>query len=127
MLNISIISENTAYRQTLVSVLKVRFPMTAITDAGGAKEVLNRDDHTAPDLVFVDIHRSDGKGVDLIRELRTRFPDMIIVGLADYEWPEYQTAVENAGADHFVPIENSTRNEVLSLLETSLRDKGFMK
>ncbi|MDP9497047.1 MAG: response regulator transcription factor [Actinomycetota bacterium] len=66
-----------------------------------------------PDVVVIDVNLPDGSGLDAVRRLRARHPDMGIVVLTMYDDDEHLLAALEAKASAFVP-KSSPTDEVLS-------------
>ncbi len=66
-----------------------------------------------PDVVVIDVNLPDGSGLDAVRRLRARHPDLGIVVLTMYDDDEHLLAALEAKASAFVP-KSSPTDEVLS-------------
>lgn len=54
------------------------------------------------DLAVVDLALARGNAIDLVRQLRTRFPDLKIIIVSAYDEPSVSRSVLDAGADGFL-------------------------
>lgn len=66
-----------------------------------------------PDVVVIDVNLPDGSGLDAVRRLRARHPDLGIVVLTMYDDDEHLLAALEAKASAFVP-KSAPTDEVLS-------------
>lgn len=121
-LNAMIVEDNLDFRQVLAAILKVSFPSLHITEVPDAETALERVEVTPPDLAFVDIGLPGMNGLELSRQLRRRFPDMVIIILTSHDTPEYRDAAAASKVDHFLPKGRSTQAEVLALVKSILAD-----
>jgi two-component system, response regulator YesN len=103
MKKILIVDDNTLFRKTLREGLHSRFPSLVILEAKDGEEALRTIPTFLPDLIFMDIHLSNGNGLELTRFIKGLYPDMKVVILTSYDLPEYQDAVFHYKADHYAP------------------------
>jgi DNA-binding NarL/FixJ family response regulator len=68
-------------------------------DKGGALEAA---EETKPDLAIVDISLKDGRGLDLIKDLKARFPKVLILVLSMHEESLYAERALRAGARGYI-------------------------
>ena len=123
MLNAVIVEDNKDFRQVLATILKVEFPNLRVLEAPDAERALKKVETTPPDLVFVDIRLPGMNGLELAKELRRRFRDVVIIILTSYDTPEYREAAMKSKVDHFLLKGSSTHGEVLNLVKSILANR----
>ena len=119
-----IVEDNDNFRQTLRSLLDSRFPSMTIEEAGEGGEALEKVHAFDPDLIFMDIKLPGESGLELSRRIRRFNPEVKIIILTSYDFPEYREAARNGGADHFISKGSSNAEEILALVETILSKKN---
>ena len=124
MLRILIIDPNIPFRESLGKIINDRFPRIEIQESAVADEGLRRLKTFAPHLIFVDIQLPDRNGLDLAKEIKTSFPEIIIAIFARYDSPEYQAAANDSGVEHLIPKDDWTGEDILALVESILLDDG---
>jgi DNA-binding NarL/FixJ family response regulator len=74
----------------------------------------------------VDLHLPGIDVLAYIRQIKQFNPDCIIIAFTQYDFPEYHTTVYQSGADHFIPKDTWTGEEMLKLVESivSTKDRG---
>ena len=122
MLRILIIDPNIPFRESLGKIINDRFPRIEIQAFAAADEGLRKLKTFAPHLIFVDIHLPDRNGLDLAKEIKTSFPEIIIAIFARYDSPEYQTAANDSGVEHLIPKDDWTGEDILALVESIFID-----
>ena len=122
MLRILIIDPNIPFRESLGKIITGRFPSMEIQESGTADEGLRRLKTFAPQLIFIDIHLPDSNGLDLAKEIKTSFPEIIIAIFARYDFPEYRAAADDSGVEHLIPKDDWTGGDILALVESILSD-----
>ncbi|HSB05861.1 MAG TPA: response regulator [Thermodesulfobacteriota bacterium] len=77
-------------------------------------ELLNKIDSFNRQIVFMDIRLPGENGLEITKNIKKNYPDIIIVILTSYDLPEYRQAGRESMADYFVPkdssIQDSQRN-----------------
>ena len=120
-----IVEDNVSFRQTLLEILAARFPFMSIEEAGDGEEALRRLGLFLPDLVFMDIKLPGENGLLLTQKIKAKYPDVVVIVLTSYDFPEYREAAFQYGANHFMVKGLSTNEEILALVESILEDSGF--
>lgn len=99
---ILIVDDNDAFRQTLKATLGLSFPTIAIDEAADAGEALQKVDAYPPDLIFMDIRLPGENGLELTKKIKATHPNIIILILTSYDFPEYREAAFQYEADRFL-------------------------
>lgn len=96
-----LVGDNSPFNNFLKHSLPHQFPDLEIVEA--IDESIARDliESFSPDLIFLDIHLTNGNPLQLAREVKSSTPEAIIIMLANYYIQEYKTMGENYGADFF--------------------------
>jgi DNA-binding NarL/FixJ family response regulator len=115
-----IIEDSTFFRQLLKETLRSRFPSMAIVEAMDAADAWQKFETHKPDLIFMDIKLPGENGLSLTKKIKARFPEVVIIVLTSYDLPEYREAASNIGADHFLSKGSTTKENILSLVESIL-------
>jgi len=105
-----IVEDNVAFRQMLKESLGSRFPTMEIEEAPDGKDLFNKIDSFHPKIVFMDIRLPGQNGLELTKEIKKNYPDIIIVIVTSYDLPEYRQAARESMADYFVPKGSSIRD-----------------
>ena len=123
--NTLIVEDNVSFRQTLLEILAARFPFVSIEEAGDGEEALQKIDLVVPDLIFMDIKLPGENGLHLTQKIKAKYPEVVIIVLTSYDFPEYREAAYRYGANHFIVKGSSTNEEILALVEAIIKDCGF--
>ncbi len=117
-----IIEDNATFRQTLKEILCIRFPLMVIEEAADREEALQKVDAIPPDLIFMDIKLPEGNGLELTKTIKANHSKIIIIILTNYDFPEYQQAAYQSGANYFFSKSSTSWEEILDLVESILVD-----
>jgi len=120
-----IVEDNTLFRQLLTDTLSTQFPYMVIEEAADGREALEKVDALLPDLVFMDIKLPDENGLELTNRVKTKYPQIIVVMLTNYDLPEYREAARQIGANYFIIKGSTTNEEIVTLTDSILSDLGF--
>ena len=120
-----IIEDNESFRHSLNDILSTRFPSMTITQAGDAKDALEKLGGQAPDLVLTDIKLPDGNGLSLTRSIKADHADTIVIVITAYDIPEYRYAAFQAGASYFIPKGSFAGDDILGLVETIVSSREY--
>jgi two-component system response regulator YesN len=120
-----IVEDNSLFRQTILDILSAQFPSMVLEEAADGKTALERIDDALPDLIFMDIKLSGENGLHLTEHIKRRHPEVVVVILTSYDWPEYREAAYKFGANYFIMKGSSSNKEIVELIESILGDLGF--
>lgn len=84
-----IIHSNTTYRVT-----------HSVNDG---KELLHLLNHITPTLILLDINMPKIDGIEAAKEIKARFPQILIICVSMYQDKNLYTTLKQAGADGFIP------------------------
>ena len=78
-----------------------------------------------PDVILMDINLPDKSGIDLCKEVKTKYPAIHILGLSSFNQQSFiQKMLEN-GASGYV-LKNATREELTEAIEAVMRGHIFL-
>jgi YesN/AraC family two-component response regulator len=118
-----IVEDSNFFRQLFRETLHSRFPSMDISEASNGQEALEKIETLHPDRIFMDIKLPGENGLELTKRIKTKFPDVTIVILSGYDYPEYREAARRYKADHFLSKGSSTKESILTLVRSILEDR----
>jgi two-component system response regulator PilR (NtrC family) len=100
-LRILVVDDEEVIRDVLESLLEREgWTVTAAENAGRALELFENDPH---DVVLLDLMLPDRSGLEVLREMRRRDPDAVIVIVTAYSSIEGAIQAMREGAFHYIP------------------------
>lgn len=120
-----IVDDNPIMRETIQKVLETSFPEFSIDHAGNGREALAQILHHLPDLVLMDIQMPGENGLQLTRKLKDLYPQMIIIVITNYDFPEYREAALKNGADAFILKSELKGKQLSAIVQSKLTGSGF--
>lgn len=125
MFNTLLVEDNVSYRQTLADVLLVHFPFIGVDEAGDGNEALSKVGYLRPDLIFMDIQLPGENGLDVTREIKRTYGDIVIVILTGSDLPEYRNQAFRNGADYFLSkADDRCLENILARVDVTLARKS---
>jgi DNA-binding NarL/FixJ family response regulator len=121
MLQVLIVEDNAAYRESLRSLLAERFPAIHIAEAADGEYGLRQALSLCYDLIFMDIRLPRGNGLDLTKAIKEVFPASMICVMSTHPMLEYREAAFRNGADHFMVKGETTEVQIVGVVESLLR------
>jgi DNA-binding NarL/FixJ family response regulator len=119
---IFIVDDHPAIREALASSINSKIDMHVLGESGTAQQALRQLKRYAPDVVVVDISLEDAHGLDLVEEIRSRFPDVRVVIFSMYEESVYAERAIRAGASGYVMKSEPTERVVEAIQSVSEGD-----
>ncbi len=114
-----IIEDSAFFRQMLREMLLSRFPSMGILETSNGKEAFEQIGSFRPDIAFMDIELPGENGLTLTKKIRALYPDVVVIILTGYDWPEYREAASRY-TRYFLSKGSSSRKEILALVESIL-------
>lgn len=120
-----IVEDNALFRKTMLDFLRDTFPSMVVSEAPDGKTALDLLENSPADLIFMDIKLPGENGLHLTEHIKKRFPNVFVVILTSYDWPEYREAAFKFGANYFIMKGSSSNREILDVVHAILDQLGF--
>ncbi|HMQ44508.1 MAG TPA: response regulator transcription factor [Mariniflexile sp.] len=78
-----------------------------------------------PDVILMDISLPDKNGIDLCKEVKTKYPETHIIGLSSFNQHSFIQKMLDNGASGYV-LKNATLEELLNAIEKVVHGKIFL-
>jgi len=96
-----------------------------VGEAGGVGEAVAGIAHHKPDVVLLDVHMPDGGGAEVLRQIRTKIPEVTFLALSVSDAAEDVINVIRAGARGYVTKTISSQELVKAVVRVSEGDAVF--
>jgi CheY-like chemotaxis protein len=113
---VMLVEDDDGFRRTVAILLTSRFPSIVIDEAGNATEAMEKVEGFLPNLILMDIKLPGQSGLELTRRIKTLHPNIHIVMLTSYDFPEYREVARASGAYRFLSKGSSTADEIQELV-----------
>lgn len=120
-----IVDDHAIVREGLSQLINHWGDLVVCGESGDAREAMELVQRLEPDLAIVDISLKDVDGLDLIRQLRARLPQLPILVLSMHSEKLYAERVLRAGARGYIMKEDPKEN-VLTAIRCVLRGEVYL-
>ena len=118
MKHVLIVDDSPSIRQRLIALLAESPRIRIVGEAGHSRQALDSMTRVQPDTVILDIRIPGDNGIELLKQIRARYPEMKVIMLTNFDYSIYRQQCRRLGADHFL---NKTL-EFEKILDTILDD-----
>jgi DNA-binding NarL/FixJ family response regulator len=123
--NVFLVEDHPIVREGVGRLIEKEPDMTICGEAENGTEALARIERVRPDVVLVDLSLENSSGLDLIQDLRLRWPKMPVLVLSMYDEMYYAERVLRAGAMGYVMKQEAPR-KIIQAIRTVLTGKLFV-
>jgi DNA-binding NarL/FixJ family response regulator len=123
--NVFLVEDHPIVREGVGRLIEKEPDMTICGEAENGTEALTRIERVRPDVVLVDLSLENSSGLDLIQDLRLRWPKMPVLVLSMYDEMYYAERVLRAGAMGYVMKQEAPR-KIIQAIRTVLTGKLFV-
>jgi two-component system, NarL family, nitrate/nitrite response regulator NarL len=115
-INALIADDHKLFRQGLIGLMETREDFVKVVgEAATGREALQLAERLQPDIVLMDIYMPDGDGLWATKEIRSRFPHILVVMLTSSESDEHLYQAVQAGASGYL-LKNLDATQLFDLL-----------
>ena len=101
-LRILLVDDHEVVRQGIKAMIDSQDDMVVVGEAATAEDGVRRVGYDDPDVVVLDVRLPDSSGVEVCREIRSRFPDVRVLMLTSFADEEALMSAILAGAAGYV-------------------------
>jgi two-component system response regulator DevR len=129
--HVFLLDDHEVVRRGLADVLEATGEFTVVGEAGTAEQALNRLHGLEVDIAVLDIRLPDGNGIEVCREIRSRFPDVRCLMLTSFSDDEALVDAAMAGA-HGYALKQLRGTEIIDAVRAvaagqTLLDEALVK
>jgi DNA-binding NarL/FixJ family response regulator len=122
---IMIVDDHPMIRERLSELIQRERDLVVCGEAEDCHTALTAIEQLKPDLVIVDLTLRDSHGMDLIKDLRVRHPDLKILVVSMHDESLHAERVVRAGARGYITKQEATK-KVLLAIRTVLEGKIYL-
>jgi DNA-binding NarL/FixJ family response regulator len=120
-----IAEDHTILRAGLKALLSTNPVFEVIGEADNGRDAIRRVVELKPDLVIMDLSMPGMNGMDALKEIKDRMPEVRALVLTVHSEEEYVLASLKAGANGYI-LKDATQNELLIGAERVLAGKTYL-
>lgn len=110
-----LVDDHPVVPERLALLLQHQPDLTVCGEATDTSQALERLARAKPDVVIVDISLPGRDGIELLREVRRRYPGVSVVIFSVHDLPTYADRALQAGADGYVCKTDRTANVLVAI------------
>lgn len=102
MIRVFLVDDHEIVRRGLADLIGSQPDLELVGEAGTVQQATGRVEATLPDVAVLDVRLPDGSGIDLCRDIRSRFPGVACLILTGYDDDSAASAAVLAGAAGYI-------------------------
>lgn len=123
--NIVLAEDHRLLREGLKALLQAEKDLMVIGEAENGLEAIRCVEKYAPDLILLDLSMPKMSGISVIKEIKSRFPEVRILALTIHESDQYVLEAFQSGADGYC-LKDASRDELLIAIKSVLNGKTYI-
>jgi DNA-binding NarL/FixJ family response regulator len=110
-----LVDDHPMMRQGIAQLINEQIDLEVCCEAGNAPDAMKFIECSQPDLAIVDVSLDGSSGLELIKDLRERHPDVLVLVLSMHEESVYAERMLSAGARGYI-MKNAGGGTVLAAI-----------
>ena len=116
MKQVLIVDDSEQIRERLATLLAESPKIRIVGQANDANEALKAVQSLRPDTVILDIRLQDSSGIEVLKQIKARYPQIQVIMLTNYDYAMYRQQCRQLGADHFLNKTREFEKIVISII-----------
>ncbi len=112
---ILVVDDHPIVRQGLAELLNREDDLMVCGQAEDAHQAMQAIKALKPDMIIVDISLKETSGVELIKDIKARYPSLSVLALSMHDESMYAERVLRAGAEGYIMKAEATENIVMAI------------
>ena len=125
MIRVLIADDHLVVREGLSAILETAEDMTPVGEAADGAEAVRLTGEFLPDVVLMDLRMPNVDGIEAIRQIKARYPDVEIVILTTYDDDEYIVRGLRAGARGYL-LKDTGRQVLFEAIRAAARGESLL-
>ncbi len=122
-MKIMIVDDHALVRRGMAYVVRECFEDAEVVEAGSAAEATGAMETSPVDIALVDVRMPDTDGLELLRRLKARWPDVPVIMLTTFDHPQYVRRALAEGAAGYM-LKDSTPQDLGQAIKVALSGGG---
>ena len=124
-MKILLAEDHTILREGLRALLSADANFEIVGEAQDGREAVRCVEKLKPDLLLMDLSMPRMSGMEAIREIKKRCPEIKIIALTVHKTEEYLLTTLQAGADGYV-LKDATHDELIMAINNVMGGKPYL-
>jgi len=100
-MKVLIVDDSKVVRERLITMFSELKGVEVIGQAEDSAEAVEAIQKSKPEAVILDIRMPGGSGIDVLKRIKKEKPNLLVIMLTNYPYPQYRKKCMDAGADFF--------------------------
>jgi DNA-binding NarL/FixJ family response regulator len=122
---ILIAEDHTILREGLKALLLASSDLEIVGEADDGRKAVHLAENLSPDLILMDLSMPRMDGLEAIREIKKRFPQIKVLALTVHKTEEYVLSTLKAGVDGYL-LKDATHQEMMTAVRSVLGGKRYL-
>jgi DNA-binding NarL/FixJ family response regulator len=122
---VMLVDDHPVLRQGMAAIINEEADLAVCGEAEGVRSAIEVIGRTRPDVALVDLSIRDGDGLELIRDLKTRYPEVLTLVLSMYDESVYAERALRAGARGYI-MKAEAAKTVMAGIRAVLRGEVYV-
>lgn len=122
-MKILIVDDHALVRRGMGHVVRECFPEAEVIEAAGAAEALEAMTERGIDVALVDVRMPDADGLDLLHEMKQRWPDVPVIMLTSFDHAHYVRRALAEGAAGYM-LKDATPEDLEQAIKVAMSGGG---
>ncbi len=123
---ILIVDDHTMVRDGLSAMLQRQPDFEVVGEAGDGRQGVEQAELLKPDLILMDLRMPEMDGVEAMRQIRERQPDINFLVLTTFDTDEYIFDAVEVGAKGFL-LKDTSRDELFNAVRTVSKGNSYFQ
>ncbi|MBW2412021.1 MAG: response regulator transcription factor [Deltaproteobacteria bacterium] len=125
IIKIVLAEDHTILREGLKALLSSDPQFEIIGEAADGRKAVRCVEKLEPDLILMDLSMPRMSGMEAIREIKNRYPEIRIIALTVHKTDEYLHTTLQAGADGYV-LKDATHDELMLAIKKVMKGHSYL-
>ncbi len=122
---IMLVDDHPLVRAGLAALIAAQSGMCVCCEAASVAEAWQKMEMAEPDLLIVDLSLPGPNGMELIRDLPARYPNVLVLALSMHDEADYAERTLRAGARGYL-MKSESPTRIVEAIQTVLRGELFV-
>jgi len=125
MIRAFVVDDHPLVRRGVINLLNEEPGLKVVGEAGNAAEALERIPDAVPHVLLLDISMPGRNGLDLLKDVKTRFPDVPVLVLSMHNEDRFAVRALRAGASGYV-TKSAPAEELIGAIRRVSEGKAYV-
>ena len=124
-IRVLLVDDHQIIRDGLVNMLREAADIEICCSAPDIVTAIEMVRNSQPEVVVTDLSMPDGSGIDLIRRISVKYPEVNVLVLSMYITEDYIFNALKAGAKGYLPKQDTTKAELIKAIRSVAEGKEY--